>query len=485
MKAHQFLTLVLLTVFSSLQAQTIYNTVKDGFYTDPTVWDQNAVPLNGGNTTINIQHDLVLPSSFVGGVASNWKLVVKTGGKLTVYGNLDIDLNATSSIEVEENGALIATNLILEDGSFISTGTVTLDTMSLAGSHTTLVAGGDIDISGQLLIEGTYDSSGYYTTVFVDNAVLTTALIKNTDGYLRFRTSQVSVNSTTSVIENGKVEVDGGTYESISTTLSDRSNLQLAGRSEVTLNTVNLFDTTSITGFGDGGILNTTTVTIAGAGAFINCVDEICNYTQGATVPNELDLLTGAAILPVVWDQVTARWTNGDVRIDWATAQEANNEYFLIERTTDAKITWDVIGEVNAVGNSQDRTDYRFLDTEAIALEAKTIFYRIRQVDFDGTESYAPIVFVTTADLTELDAKPTFTIAPNPVIDQFRLLLPTEVTNASILLHDAQGRHHLLNGRFSGQELNLSFPTDLAAGIYIIEVQASNYRHQERLYYLR
>lgn len=78
----------------------------------------------------------------------------------------------------------------------------------------------------------------------------------------------------------------------------------------------------------------------------------------------------------------------GNVKLSWATAMELNNDRFEVERSQDGK-TFSKIGEVRGHGNSSVRLDYSFTDT---APAAGDNYYRLRQVDFDGTEDFSKVV---------------------------------------------------------------------------------------------
>ena len=78
------------------------------------------------------------------------------------------------------------------------------------------------------------------------------------------------------------------------------------------------------------------------------------------------------------------------VLITWTTTEEYATDYFAIFRSTDG-IEFEQIGEESAMGDSRQKTDYRFLDT---SLGAERIFYRLMLVDIDGTQSYTHISVV-------------------------------------------------------------------------------------------
>ena len=80
---------------------------------------------------------------------------------------------------------------------------------------------------------------------------------------------------------------------------------------------------------------------------------------------------------------------NKDALLHWTTASEINNSHFDIERSYDGR-TFEVIGEVAGNGNSQHQIDYSYTDASVSKVQ-KTVYYRLKQVDFDGSTEYSNI----------------------------------------------------------------------------------------------
>lgn len=80
------------------------------------------------------------------------------------------------------------------------------------------------------------------------------------------------------------------------------------------------------------------------------------------------------------------------VKVQWTTSEEVSNNYFELERTPDG-LNWKTIEKVIGAGNSSTTRNYSFKD-EIEPLPFTTLFYRIKQVDFDGQESYSKTISV-------------------------------------------------------------------------------------------
>jgi hypothetical protein len=76
------------------------------------------------------------------------------------------------------------------------------------------------------------------------------------------------------------------------------------------------------------------------------------------------------------------------VQTTWATAQERNASHFLVERSADLR-TFHPVGQVPARGTTSQRQEYALTDAEPLP---GTSYYRLRQVDRDGTfELFRPV----------------------------------------------------------------------------------------------
>ena len=76
--------------------------------------------------------------------------------------------------------------------------------------------------------------------------------------------------------------------------------------------------------------------------------------------------------------------------LEWKTATELASEMFIVERSFDG-LNYENIGVVNAAGDSNAEKGYRYMD---IGVNDKKLFYRLKQVDYDGTSSYSQTVLV-------------------------------------------------------------------------------------------
>ncbi|MBC6698381.1 T9SS type A sorting domain-containing protein [Hymenobacter puniceus] len=115
--------------------------------------------------------------------------------------------------------------------------------------------------------------------------------------------------------------------------------------------------------------------------------------------------------LPVELKSFTAEPTAKGTQLKWATASESNNAGFDIQRGATAT-EFITIGRVDGQGTSNRTHSYAWLDAQPLA---GLSYYRLRQHDTDGTESFSPVVAVKSGGT----AKATF--FPNPTTGQIIL----------------------------------------------------------------
>ena len=113
--------------------------------------------------------------------------------------------------------------------------------------------------------------------------------------------------------------------------------------------------------------------------------------------------------LPVELTSFEAKWTGSATDLHWATASEKNSSYFVVERSTTGTGEYQAVGRVAAAGSSTSSRSYQLRDAEAGSLGVNTIYYRLRQVDADGRESFSAVAAVTVgkqAGVAQLEVYP-------------------------------------------------------------------------------
>ena len=99
-------------------------------------------------------------------------------------------------------------------------------------------------------------------------------------------------------------------------------------------------------------------------------------------------------IVPVELLAFTASVNNSEVQLLWSTASELNNQGFEIERAIDDENNFVTVAFVSGKGSSSEINYYSFSDKPDLN-GVHNIYYRLKQIDFDGSFSYSNVVNVT------------------------------------------------------------------------------------------
>ncbi|MEM9916703.1 MAG: hypothetical protein AAF990_01330 [Bacteroidota bacterium] len=78
--------------------------------------------------------------------------------------------------------------------------------------------------------------------------------------------------------------------------------------------------------------------------------------------------------------------------LSWSTMSEENNDFFVVERSKDG-LVFELAVMMEGAGDSDGEKNYRFVD---ISTDSERTFYRLMQVDFDGTTTMTHTLIVTS-----------------------------------------------------------------------------------------
>ena len=179
--------------------------------------------------------------------------------------------------------------------------------------------------------------------------------------------------------------------------------------------------------------------------------------------------------LPVVLASFQARRTGPSVTCTWVTASEQNNTYFVLERSLNSR-TFEVLDTVQGAGTSSTRRSYTAQDRKPAAA---TAYYRLRQVDTNGKESYSSVVAVPGGQ-TSVAA----VASPNPSTGEITLTLSAaEATTLQGTVVTVVGTPvlHFTRPLTAGVQL---IPLNLSAqpaGLYFIRLQTPQGQQTLRL----
>jgi hypothetical protein len=173
--------------------------------------------------------------------------------------------------------------------------------------------------------------------------------------------------------------------------------------------------------------------------------------------------------LPVTLIDFTAKAaTDGSIKLSWSTANEVNNDYYEVERSTDMKRI-DLVGKVAASEIGNQINSYQLSDEKPYR---GTSYYRLKQTDVSGESKMFNWVSIVSNQ--------TYLAYPNPVKQQHFQVQLDEPEEAKINLYSQDGKMVPLNRFVRGTNaVELHVPKNTASGVYVLQVEE---RAQSRQY---
>ena len=156
-------------------------------------------------------------------------------------------------------------------------------------------------------------------------------------------------------------------------------------------------------------------------------------------------------------------------RIVWVSANEIDLQNYDVERSSDG-ISFNAIGKINALGNP-DTQSYTFLDD--LPMTGKN-FYRLKMNGTDHKFSYSETRVIAFENSNN------FIINPNPAKHNVSLQFNEILNNATVSIRNNAGQLVKQAAVSGSNKINLNV-SNLAAGIYVIEVSSKGYRKIERM----
>lgn len=328
------------------------------------------------------------------------------------------------TITVAEGGALVVkeTTIIKDKAKLNLNGDFeTQDlTFSSGGTINASSNAGKFDVNGDLLINnGTLNMLGQ-------------SRIQVTGTTSTGQSGQINFKNTSSGLFSGDVTLsNGGGISAVNNSgFAFEENLSMSGGAKLELrnfaNGIVQKDVTMTNGTID--LSNNTEIAVGGKimasnGASINGKNNaslnICDYpnstkenTYHVNLKNNAFYGQGCFALPVVWKTFEVSLVGDEIiRLDWKISKEEANSHYEIERSYGGIDAFEKIGEVTAAGWSNVETRYSFQDNQQIGFSGM-VYYRIKQVDFNGNSSVSEVVGARIAEV--ITKKMEWMAYPNP-----------------------------------------------------------------------
>jgi hypothetical protein len=199
----------------------------------------------------------------------------------------------------------------------------------------------------------------------------------------------------------------------------------------------------------------------------VSLLDDLQIYSAFADDLGPLQVTSPIVPLPVVLISFGVSRAAGATaaEVAWATASEQHSARFVVERATDPQAGFRAIGQVAAAGTSSATHQYSLRD--AAAPTGIILYYRLRQIDLDGSEQLSPVAVLAAAAATGAEG---FSLYPKPAVGStVSLSLASPVAaGTTVAIYSSVGR--LLSQQpvqGGGQEQPATLSTaELPLGIY-------------------
>ena len=131
---------------------------------------------------------------------------------------------------------------------------------------------------------------------------------------------------------------------------------------------------------------------------------------------------TIAQPLPVVLTSFSAVPQGAGMALGWATASEQHNAGFEVQRSADG-VAFTTLATVAGLGTTQSAHAYHYFDAAPLHTAG---YYRLKQLDTDGTATYSPVVAVQAAAASTAGS-----VYPNPTAGRTTITWETPLASAS------------------------------------------------------
>jgi hypothetical protein len=198
-------------------------------------------------------------------------------------------------------------------------------------------------------------------------------------------------------------------------------------------------------------------ITALALGTGSDCSGAYCRTSEYSNCVNNV-------VLPVVLSLFNAKALgNKTVLVEWETSNEVNNDYFIVEKSTDGK-NFEYVGKINGNGNTNTTSNYQFVDKKP---SVGFTYYRLKQFDLNGNYKYSDLRMVN------FSSDNIISIYPNPNNGQFTVYA-LNAGNYEINILDLSGRLVYTSSTSSIEtSLEANLQPGLVSGTYLVQVSSS------------
>jgi hypothetical protein len=177
---------------------------------------------------------------------------------------------------------------------------------------------------------------------------------------------------------------------------------------------------------------------------------------------NGLVVIDYSSTLPVTWLSFSGeRIDENSILIKWSTASEINCSGFYVQSSSNG-VDFNNIGFIQGGVNSTTILNYTFIDKNS---KKEGLYYRLKQVDFDGRVDYSKIIYVSNKNS---DKVLKINIYPNPASENIFVSGIKSETN--IVIKDQMGK--IVFQKLAYEETIKLDLSELSKGMYFIRAKS-------------
>ena len=201
----------------------------------------------------------------------------------------------------------------------------------------------------------------------------------------------------------------------------------------------------------------------------------------------DMDIYTAKInpLLPVELKTFTARIVDGNTILEWSTATETNNFGFEIQRSYNNGENgggWFTAGFVEGQGTTTSIHNYTFTDKGL----GKTVYYRLKQIDYNGAYRYSEVLKVNSVSIKTIALEQNY---PNPFNPSTKIRY--QVANDSFVnlkVFNSMGEEvvALVNSYQLAGSYEVKFDgSDFAGGVYFYSLSAGSFSEMKKFVLLK
>lgn len=205
----------------------------------------------------------------------------------------------------------------------------------------------------------------------------------------------------------------------------------------------------------------------------------------GNTTVESMDVVFNNGVIPVELLSFDSEIIDNNIKLNWVTSSESNNLGFEIEQSFIENM-WKKIGFVSGYGTSTENRSYLFIDNLKRELGIKKLYYRLKQIDFDGNYTYSKFLEIDLKLPLKFSLKSAY---PNPFnpITNIEYSIPIE-THVLLKIYDSSGQliSTPVNKTLKPGYYKTTFDgSDLSTGTYIYRIIAGEFSESRKFLLLK